>query len=382
MTAPDDLSALDERPFAEAMVRLEELLAQSSRAFLIGAGCSKCAGLPLTVELTQEVLGSNTLDDTTRTVLDALRDRFAGAADANIEDYLSELVDLLAITERRVSRGATERTVTLGGVSYGEALLRTAAEQIKNGITQVIGKRVSIEDHRDFVRAVHRPQRPGKLPSGQTVDYLVLNYDTVLEDALALERVPFADGLDGGVTGWWCPETFDRAGLAARVYKLHGSINWTEFPDDPLPRRVGERLEIAGVKDRRILIWPASTKYREAQMDPYAQLAERARRALRPIGGPQCVLVVCGYRFGDAHINLEIERALRESDGNLTIVVFTSDNEPAGRLAEWRKDPSVTEQILVFANRGFFHGTQTSPATADLLWWKFENLARLLGGER
>ena len=49
------------------------------------------------------------------------------------------------------------------------------------------------------------------------MDYLVLNYDTVLEDALALERVPFSDGLDGGVTGWWNPETFDRGGLAARV---------------------------------------------------------------------------------------------------------------------------------------------------------------------
>lgn len=48
MTVPDDLSALDEKPFAEAVVKFEELLAQSGRAFLIGAGCSKCAGLPLT----------------------------------------------------------------------------------------------------------------------------------------------------------------------------------------------------------------------------------------------------------------------------------------------------------------------------------------------
>ena len=382
MTVPDDLSALDERPFAEAVVKFEELLAQSGRAFLIGAGCSKCAGLPLTAELTQEALSSDALDDTTKAILAAIRDRFVGAADANIEDYLSELIDLLAIAERRTTRGATQKTVTFGGVSYGEALLRTAADQIKNGIAGVIEKSVSIETHQDFVRAVHRPQRPGKSPSGQTVDYLVLNYDTVLEDALALERVPFADGLDGGVTGWWSPQTFDRTGLAARVFKLHGSINWCEFPDDPLPRRVGDRIQIAGVKERRILIWPASTKYREAQLDPYAQLAERARCVLRPSGGSQCVLVVCGYRFSDAHINLEIDRALRESAGDLTVVVFTSDNEPSGQLAVWHKDASVTEQILVFANRGFFHGTQSMPATTDLLWWKFENVTRLLGGER
>ena len=203
------------------------------------------------------------------------------------------------------------------------------------------------------------------------MDYLVLNYDTVLEDALALERVPFADGLDGGVTGWWRPETFDREGLAARVFKLHGSINWCEFPDDPLPRRVGASLQIAAANERRILIWPASTKYRETQLDPYAQLAERARRVL-----------VCGYRFGDAHINLELDRALRESAGDLTIVVFTSDDEPSGKLGLWHKDASVTEQVLIFANRGFFHGAQSAPATKDLLWWRFENITRLLGGER
>ena len=40
------------------------------------------------------------------------------------------------------------------------------------------------------------------------------------------------------------------------------------------------------------------------------------------------------------------------------------------------------EQVLVFANRGFFHGTQSDATTTDLLWWKFENITRLLGGER
>jgi len=382
MTKFDDLSVLDEKPFADAIVKFEELLAQSGRAFLIGAGCSKCAGLPLTAELTKEALSSGELDETTKSLLAEIRDLFVGAVDANIEDYLSELIDLLAIAERRTFRGATQKTVILGGVSYNEVLLRTAVNQIKNAIAKVIEKSVSIETHLDFVKAVHRQQRPGKSPSSQAVDYLVLNYDTVLEDALALERVPFADGIEGGITGWWNPQTFDRDDLSARVFKLHGSINWCDFPDDPLPRRVGPRVQIEKVKERRVLIWPASTKYREMQLDPYAQLAERIRRVLRPSHGSQCVLVICGYRFSDTHINLEIDHALRESAGDLTVVVFTSDNEPSGQLAMWQKDTSITEQVLIFANRGFFHGTRSMPATADLLWWKFENVTRLLGGER
>lgn len=382
MTTPDDLSVLGEKPFADAVSKLEELLFQSGRAFLLGAGCSKCAGLPLTAELTEKTLSSDKLDATTKAILTAIRGQFDGADDANIEDYLSELIDLLAIAERRDSRGATQKEVALRSASYSAAQLRAATDQIKWSIGGVMDGKVVIETHQRFVKAVHRPLRPGKSMGGQVVDYLVLNYDTVLEDALALERLPFSDGLEGGVTGWWSPATFDRSGLVARVLKLHGSINWCEFPDDPLPRRVANSLHVDSANERRVLIWPASTKYQETQLDPYAQLADRARRVLRPSRGSQCVLVICGYRFGDAHINLEVDRALRESAGDLTIVAFTSDNEPSGQLKKWHADASVTEQVLIFANRGFFHGAKVSLSTNDLLWWKFENITRLLGGER
>lgn len=381
MTSPDDLSALRQKPFADAVAKLEDLLSQGGRAFLLGAGCSKCAGLPLTPELTEEALRSTALDDTTKVILVAIRDLFQGADHANIEDYLSELIDMLAIASRRSSRGATQKEVHIRGVPYDKSLLLAAADQIKQGIAGAIDRKVAIETHRHFVRALHKPLRPGKSTFGQTVDYLVLNYDTVLEDALALECVPFADGLDGGVTGWWNPTTFTREGLSARVLKLHGSINWCELPDDPLPRRVGPSLQVTAANAPRIVIWPASTKYRETQLDPYAQLAERARSVLRPTRGTQRVLVICGYRFGDAHINTDIDRALRESAGNLTVVAFTSDNAPTGQLAAWHSDDAVREQLLVYANRGFFHGNQSLLAASDLLWWKFENVTRLLGGE-
>lgn len=317
---------------------------------------------------------------TSKAILTAIKVLFAGSSRANIEDYLSELIDLLAIADRREAREATQQSVTLGGSGYSKAQLRSAADQIKRGIAKVIKSKVNVQTHREFVRAVHRTLRVGRL--GQVVEYLVLNYDTVLEDALALERIPFSDGLDGGVTGWWSPRVFDRDGLAARVLKLHGSIDWCEFPDDPLPRRVGPSLGIEAADERRILIWPASTKYRETQLDPYAQLVDRARDVLRPKQGSQRVLVICGYSFGDAHINSELDRALQESSGNLTIAAFTHESKPFGPLKDWYEDTRIRDQVLIFANRGFFHGTQSDIATTDLLWWKFENVTRLLGGER
>ena len=171
-----------------------------------------------------------------------------------------------------------------------------------------------------------------------------------------MARIPYADGLSGGPTAWWDTNAFDVNDLSARVIKLHGSINWCQFLDDPLPRRIGSSIEIQDQDDIPLLIWPSSTKYQEAQLDPFAQLLNRARTALRPNAGAQILLVICGYSFGDRHVNLEIDRSLHESGGNLTIAAFTDRNEPTGQLKQWREDSLVRDQVLVFANRGFYHG--------------------------
>jgi len=379
---PDDLTILREPPFDKALADLEDLMTQSGRAFLIGAGCSKCAGLPLIAELTTKTLASPTLSAITREILSALKKQFDGSSEANIEDVLSELVDLLAIAERRTSRGASKNKVEVDGKSYDVQQLKDASEQIKKAIAETIDQPVTIATHWNFIRAVHRPIRPGKPTSDRPVDYLVLNYDTLIEDALALEKLPFTDGLRGGTTAWWDVQSFRCNGLAARVMKLHGSINWSEFGEDTLPRRISTKLQLPAGSERKVLIWPASTKYRETQRDPYAQLAGITREVLRPQSGAQTVLVICGYRFGDSHINLELDRGLRESDGQLTIVVFTSDVKPEGQVNTWMDDPTVRDQVRVYAKKGFFHGTAAATSSNELPWWKFENLVRLLGGER
>lgn len=379
---PDDLSVLRQTPFAEAVAKLEELMTQSGRAFLLGAGCSTCAGLPPTAELTEKALQSSELGASTKQIIEDLKLQFLGASDANIEDYLSELIDLLAIAERRASRGATKKHIELNGRDYAPDQLREATEQIKQAIAAVVDRDITITTHWNFVRAVHRPLRPGKMVNNQPVDYLVLNYDTLIEDALALERLPFADGLEGGVTAWWNPSTFTQNGLAARVLKLHGSINWCEFLDDPLPRRVPKSVSIPSAKDRRILIWPASTKYQETQKDPFAQIMALVRQVLRPPERSQKVLAICGYRFGDSHINAEIDKALRESAERLTVIIFSSVTQLSGQLKAWHEDHSIRDQVVIFSKGGFFHGDNSTTSTEELPWWKFENITRLLGGER
>jgi hypothetical protein len=375
-----DTSIFDQKEFREVVNKLEELLSHS-KAVLLGAGSSVCAGLPLTNQLTAKALQSDKLSEDSKEILNAIQASFADANPAShIEDYLSELVDWLAITARRANRNVEVNNVTIGGAEYSNDQLLQAIDDIKRAIFDVIKIDVDSEVHERFVQALHRPMRPGKDSNSGTIDYLVMNYDTLIEDALALSKLRYADGLEGGVSGWWNPSTFDQSNLDARVFKLHGSINWAEHSPSTTPLRIAPHLKRSLQQASKIMIWPASTKYRETQLDPYANLMHRARMVLNPQGGSQRVLLITGYSFGDAHINLEIERGLRSSNGNLTVIVFTSDAEPTGKLQSWYEDNSINEQVLILANNGFFHADHKVLSTDSIEWWKFENLTQILEG--
>ncbi len=376
----DDLSVFSSPELKDIVQDMRDLLSQTRLALLFGAGCSKVAGLPLMPELTETVLGPNGIGEDTKKLLDRVRELFSGAASATIEDYMSEIVDLLSIAERRTRRGATQSKVSVGDQERDATELQTALDEIKSAVSSAIGdKEVNIATHQQFVRAIHGSLQAGK--AGRGVDYFILNYDTLIEDALGLERVVYCDGFTGAATGWWEPSTFRPDGKAARVFKIHGSIDWCLLKDDSLPRRI--RSGIKTDSDRNhVLIYPAATKYQETQRDPFAQMLYYMRQSLCPGEGKEMVLAICGYSFGDSHIDLEIENALHQSDGRLTVAAFIGADEPEGKLRNWLDDSAINEQIRVYANKGFFHGKKQSRNNVDLPWWKFEILARLLGGER
>ncbi|MCW2473816.1 MULTISPECIES: SIR2 family protein [unclassified Symbiopectobacterium] len=375
-----DISIFEKKEFRSALNKLEELLSHS-KSVLLGAGASACAGLPLTNQLTAKALESDKLSADSKQILNVIQSSFADANPAShIEDYLSELVDWLAITSRRANRGVDTSNVKIGNVEYSNDQLLKVIDEIKLAIFEVINIDIDSEIHERFVKALHRPMRPGKDNHSGTIDYLVMNYDTLIEDSLALSELRYADGLEGGVSGWWSPSTFEQKGLEARVLKLHGSINWVEHPLSSTPLRIAPHLKHSRNQSSKIMIWPASTKYRETQLDPYANLMQRARLVLNPRNGNQRVLLIIGYSFGDAHINLEIDKGLKSSHGNLTIIVFTSDANPTGVLKAWHEDNAISEQVLIFADKGFFHADTTIESPHSIQWWRFEYLTQILEG--
>ncbi len=376
----DSLYVFSTPDIKDVVQDMRDLLSQRRLAFLLGAGCSKNAGLPLMPELTDEVLEHKTIGKETKKLLDAVREMFSGAKSATIEDYMSEIVDFLSIAERRTQRGATQSKVSVGDQEKDSAELQTALDEIKEAVSSAIGdKEVDVATHQKFVRAIHGSLQAGK--AGRGVDYFILNYDTLIEDALGLERVVYSDGFVGAATGWWEPSTFRTDGKVARVFKIHGSIDWCLLKGDSLPRRIRAGIKTESSKNH-VLIYPAATKYQETQRDPFAQMLYHMRQSLCPPEGKEMVLAICGYSFGDSHVDLEIENALYQSEGRLTIAAFVNTDKPEGKLEKWLAESTISEQIRVYANKGFFHGDKKVECQKNIPWWKFEVLTRLLGGER
>ncbi|NMB81165.1 MAG: hypothetical protein GYA14_05055, partial [Ignavibacteria bacterium] len=221
----EDLSVFSSVEVKEIVQDMCNLLSQRRLAFLLGAGCSRCAGLPLMPGLTKNVLENTILSEETKNILKKICESFAGAQNPTIEDYMSEIIDLLSISERRTRRGANQSRVFLVDQQIDASELQIALNEIKNAISSAIGIiDVDVTTHQQFIRAIHSKLQAGK-PT-RCVDYFILNYDTLIEDALGLECVLYCDGFNGAATGWWNPEIFQLENRAARVFKIHGSIDW------------------------------------------------------------------------------------------------------------------------------------------------------------
>lgn len=374
-------------------------LTSERQAWLFGAGISCRSGLPLMYPLTELVAANYVNPHADHSALFASI-RSSLPETAHIEHVLSQLGDFVALAER-----SKDQKISVGGADYAVDTLRALHGEIRDSIRDVIrrgylpgedgeaptvaeeGKHVvKVEHHRDFLRTlfaardkVGRPLRP--------VHFFSLNYDTLIEDALALERISFADGFSGGAMAYWAPETAyaeNGAGgrVAAHLIKLHGSIDWHGEGDGSVIRC----REGCGYPERagNVLIYPQATKYVATQRDPFASLFEKLRELLR---SPQpMVLAVCGYSFGDEHVDLHIEEAMARPDCKTVLVAFVREQEKGGapvlpdKLVEWMTHRPWANRIFALSDKGLYHGSTTNLSQAGETheWWTFEGVTRFL----
>ena len=294
-------------------------LTSERQSWLLGAGISYNAGIPNMADLTLYVRSK--IDEGSKDLGALLGQIYSDLPDkSHIEHVMSQVGDLIALAERSrdnsVQVDATavtaetlrnlhkEISAAIGdAVRYGYRAPRSGSSEVRGSITNPLAK---VEDHRDFVKQVLGARHvPGRLTP--PINFFTLNYDTLLEDAMALERIPYFDGFAGGATAFWRGyEGENTTTYRAVLCKMHGSVDWYKSAEVYLLRcRAG-----AAYPDRSssVIIYPQATKYTSTQREPFAQLFASFREALTR--GPDNVLAICGYSFGDEHVNDEIELSM------------------------------------------------------------------------
>jgi len=125
------------------------------------------------------------------------------------------------------------------------------------------------------------------------------------------------------------------------------------------------------------LIYPQSTKYVATQRDPFAAQFDLFRRSL--LSRDENVLAICGYSFGDEHINQEIELALQHPENKATILAFA--NSVNSVLETWQK-ADWSKRLYIIAEDGLYVGQKgplIPPEEGERRdWWKIAGVAKLL----
>lgn len=385
------------KSFSEGVEELIKIAELSRQQWLLGAGASVMSGIPLMYPLTKRVRAC-------LAGLDAeIFDRIISdlPIDAHVEHVLSHLGDLIAIAER-----SKKKTVNLAGKDSAlaeledayKAVIKTIATTVRHGycaadattaekIGTLSDPLVEVDAHRKFIRQLFRSR--ANLETRSRVGFVTTNYDTLIEDALAMERRVAIDGFSGGAIAFWDGMAIDpqhkEAARCHRILKLHGSVDWFRDETAGLVRaRYGTRY-LADLSST--LIYPQATKYVETQKDPFARIFDCFRRSL---SSPEDhLLAIVGYSFGDNHINNEIESALSSKGNKTTLVAFSKELPITGGaigtelcpvLRDWLASPLFGSRVYVATDKGLHNGgDKATPAGgANLNWWTFSGLTKFL----
>ena len=321
--------------------------------FLLAAGCPlsvRVAGNPLLPDmagLTKIINDAHAKEATTtsyRRLMDELNK--AGKDTSNLEDVLTYIRSMKEISTGGMVRGFTE------------VELKDLETEICNRITEAVTKDLPDGDnsYRRLARWV------GSIDRAVPVEMFTTNYDLLLEQALEEQCVPFFDGFSGSRFPFFDIHSVEENELPtywSRLWKLHGSVNWKSMSKGVC--RVSK-----GILDSPELIYPSKLKYDQSRKMPFLAMFDKLTNFLLK---PHAVLFVCGYSFGDEHINDTIINALKvNQSANVVALMYGKMKKDAdGKLVA----PEAVKRALERPNLSIWHDDEAVIGAQRREWSKF-----------
>lgn len=259
-------------------------------AFLLGAGCSTairvkdnngqtCSLIPAVNGLTDNV--KEKLKDLKIEVI-CNRLRNSGTREPNIEEILSHI----RILQQVVGNGKIDNLKKEDLDKLEEAICKEIINAVKKNLPE---EQTPHHNLASWIRAVSRDH---------PVEIFTPNYDTLIEQALESINVPYFDGFVGACNAFFDINTMENDTLPprwARLWKLHGSINWWRDENGNVYRKEGNDCGYA-----QQMIYPSHLKYDQSRRMPYLAMLDRLGKY---ISEGQSILITCGYSFADQHLN-------------------------------------------------------------------------------
>jgi hypothetical protein len=226
-----------------------------------------------------------------------------------------------------------------------KAELKKLRVAIEKEITDIVSvhnttPKFQVEDtsHYEFARWIKNADRD--FP----IEIFTTNYDYLLELALEKNKISYFDGFVGSYEAFFCSDWIEDISEKSpvkdwtKLWKLHGSLGW-----DINNENEKEIIRSSSKKNNPAVIYPSSLKYDHSRKQPYLSYLDRLSGFIRQ---EDAVLFVCGYSFGDDHINEIITTALLRSRSSHVIVLKNSGLQEVATLAKIAKENS---RISVYA---------------------------------
>ena len=298
ITCPTDISMFNKEPIHDLQyqVRLvrEALRSEKRRlGFFLGAGCplgiydkdglSSSKHIPDVAGLTSAIEGKLASE---KDLLECWHKLTAACKSGkcqvpNVEHVLTQLRTICAL------KGAS----TVDGM---------AAETLQKLDTRICAIIVNLVDKAlpDYINSYKRfALWVSQLERTYPLEIFTPNYDLLIEEAFERNKVPYFDGFVGAREPFFDLAAMEQDKIPdrwARLWKLHGSINWIKQSDVSVfrchPPKPGQQ----------VMIYPSHLKYEQSRRLPYLAMCDRLKAFFRETNP---VIILCGYSFADEHLN-------------------------------------------------------------------------------